>query len=52
VSVHSQADTEQADIELKRKELKADDEGEQHELMSIFVGRGLILRSQNRSPGS
>jgi VIT1/CCC1 family predicted Fe2+/Mn2+ transporter len=41
VSVHSQADTEQADIELERKELKADDKGEQHELMAIYVGRGL-----------
>ena len=29
VSVHSQADTEQADLELERAELKADDKGEQ-----------------------
>jgi VIT1/CCC1 family predicted Fe2+/Mn2+ transporter len=41
VSVHSQADTEQADIELERKELKADDKGEHNELMAIYVGRGL-----------
>jgi vacuolar iron transporter family protein len=41
VSVHSQADTEQADIELERKELKADDKGEHSELMAIYVGRGL-----------
>jgi hypothetical protein len=41
VSVHSQADAEQADIELGRKELKADDKGEQHELMAIYAGRGL-----------
>ena len=40
VSVHSQADTEQADIELERNELKADDKGEQHELMAMYVGRG------------
>jgi VIT1/CCC1 family predicted Fe2+/Mn2+ transporter len=41
VSVHSQADTEQADLELERKELKADDQGEQKELMAIYVARGL-----------
>ncbi len=28
VSVHSQADTEQADLELERAELRADDRGE------------------------
>jgi vacuolar iron transporter family protein len=41
VSVHSQADTEQADIERERKELKADDTGEHVELTSIYIGRGL-----------
>jgi len=41
VSVHSQADTEQADIERERKELKADDAGERKELTAIYVGRGL-----------
>jgi VIT1/CCC1 family predicted Fe2+/Mn2+ transporter len=41
VSVHSQADTEKADIELERKELKTDDVGEHKELASIYVGRGL-----------
>jgi vacuolar iron transporter family protein len=41
VSVHSQADTEQADLELERTELKADDEAEHNELMAIYVGRGL-----------
>jgi VIT1/CCC1 family predicted Fe2+/Mn2+ transporter len=41
VSVHSQADTEQADLALERKELKADDKGEHNELMAIYVGRGL-----------
>lgn len=41
MSAHSQADTEQVDIELERKELKADHKGEQHELMAIYVGRGL-----------
>jgi VIT1/CCC1 family predicted Fe2+/Mn2+ transporter len=44
VSVHSQADTEQAELELERAELKADDEAEQKEqkeLMAIYVARGL-----------
>jgi VIT1/CCC1 family predicted Fe2+/Mn2+ transporter len=41
VSVHSQADTEQADIERERKELTADDSGERVELTSIYIGRGL-----------
>ena len=41
VSVHSQADTEQADLALERKELRTDNEGERQELASIYVGRGL-----------
>ena len=41
VSVHSQADTEGADLERERKELKADDEGERRELAAIYVARGL-----------
>ncbi len=41
VSVHSQADTEQADLALERAELKADDKGEHRELMAIYVARGL-----------
>jgi VIT1/CCC1 family predicted Fe2+/Mn2+ transporter len=41
VSVHSQADTEQADLERERKELLSDDQGERHELAAIYVGRGL-----------
>ena len=41
VSVHSQADTEKADIELERKELKADDAAEHKELAAIYVGRGV-----------
>jgi VIT1/CCC1 family predicted Fe2+/Mn2+ transporter len=41
VSVHSQADTERADLELERAELKADDKGEHKELMAIYVARGL-----------
>src|SRR5271165_4537840 len=41
VSVHSQADTEQADLGLERAELKADDLGEHQELAAIYVARGL-----------
>jgi VIT1/CCC1 family predicted Fe2+/Mn2+ transporter len=41
VSVHSQADTEKADVALERAELKADDKGEHKELMGIYVARGL-----------
>jgi vacuolar iron transporter family protein len=41
VSVHSQADTEQADLAIERAEIKADDMGEHKELMAIYVARGL-----------
>jgi VIT1/CCC1 family predicted Fe2+/Mn2+ transporter len=41
VSVHSQADTERADLALERAELKADDKGEHKELTAIYVARGL-----------
>src|SRR5258705_10267208 len=41
VSVHSQADTEHADLERERKELQSDDQGERRELAAIYVGRGL-----------
>jgi VIT1/CCC1 family predicted Fe2+/Mn2+ transporter len=41
VSVHSQADTEEAELELERAELKADDKGEHLELRAIYVKRGL-----------
>jgi VIT1/CCC1 family predicted Fe2+/Mn2+ transporter len=41
VSVHSQADTEAADLVRERAELKADDSGERKELTAIYVGRGL-----------
>jgi len=41
VSVHSQADTEHADLEIERKELKTDDKGEHKELAAIYVARGL-----------
>ena len=41
VSVSSQADSERADLERERAELKADDAGEHRELSAIYVGRGL-----------
>jgi len=41
VSVHSQADTEQADLKQERAELKADDKGEHEELAAIYIARGL-----------
>jgi VIT1/CCC1 family predicted Fe2+/Mn2+ transporter len=41
VSVHSQADTEQADLKLERMELKTDNEGEHKELAAIYVARGI-----------
>ncbi|MGH8766272.1 MAG: VIT1/CCC1 transporter family protein [Burkholderiales bacterium] len=41
VSVRSQADSEQAALDMERAELKADDKGERRELTAIYVGRGL-----------
>jgi VIT1/CCC1 family predicted Fe2+/Mn2+ transporter len=41
VSVHSQADIEQADLKLERAELKTDNAGELKELAKIYVARGL-----------
>jgi VIT1/CCC1 family predicted Fe2+/Mn2+ transporter len=41
VSVSSQADTEQADLEMERTELATDLEGELNELAAIYVRRGL-----------
>jgi vacuolar iron transporter family protein len=41
VSVHSQADTENADIARERKELETDDVGERAELAAIYVARGI-----------
>ena len=41
VSVHTQADTERADLARERAELKNDPVAEQRELMAIYVGRGL-----------
>ena len=41
VSVSSQSDTENADLERERKELASDPEGELNELTEIYVGRGV-----------
>ena len=41
VSVRSQADSEQAALNLERAELEADSKGEHRELTAIYVGRGL-----------
>ncbi|MDB6089027.1 MAG: protein of unknown function transrane [Gammaproteobacteria bacterium] len=41
VSVHSQADTEDAELARERAELKADNKGEHRELAAIYVSRGL-----------
>src|SRR5512136_2171934 len=41
VSVSSQADTEKADLERERKELRTDEEFERKELAAIYVQRGL-----------
>jgi VIT1/CCC1 family predicted Fe2+/Mn2+ transporter len=41
VSVQSQADTEEADLNLERAELRADNKGEHKELSAIYVERGL-----------
>jgi VIT1/CCC1 family predicted Fe2+/Mn2+ transporter len=41
VSVHSQADTEHADLERERTELTSDLQGERNELTAIYVRRGL-----------
>ena len=41
VSVRSQADSEEAALDLERAELKADDQGEHRELTAIYVGRGV-----------
>jgi VIT1/CCC1 family predicted Fe2+/Mn2+ transporter len=41
VSVHSQADTEQADLSRERGELQKDPASEHRELAAIYIGRGL-----------
>src|SRR6202045_756192 len=50
VSVHSQADTEKADLARERVELSADDKGEREELTAIYVARGLNPSLRNKLP--
>ena len=54
VSVHSQADTEQADLKLERKELKTDNKGEHEELAAIYVASdsGCIVVGRELRGGS
>lgn len=51
VSVHSQADTENADLNRERAELKANPEAEQRELASIYVAQGLDAALANEVAG-
>ena len=48
VSVHTQADTENADLARERAEIETDPVAEQRELTGIYVGRGLtpVLAAQ------
>jgi len=41
VSVRSQADSEEAALNLERQELQADDEGERRELTAIYINRAI-----------
>ena len=41
VSVHSQADSERAELDREGSEIRADDKGEHQELESIYIARGL-----------
>ena len=41
VSVHSQADTEKADLERERREIETDNAAEHNELTAIYISRGL-----------
>ena len=52
VSVHSQADTEEAELKLERAELKADDKGEHKERWLSTSIVASILRSRNRLPNN
>jgi VIT1/CCC1 family predicted Fe2+/Mn2+ transporter len=51
VSVHSQADTEKADLTRERAELDADPVAERRELTAIYVGRGLDYALANQVAG-
>ena len=47
VSVHSQADTEAADLALEKSELSSDPVGEHRELAAIYTSRGLDQQTAN-----
>ena len=51
VSVHSQADTEQADLARERTELRNDPAAELRELTAIYVGRGVKARLAKQVAG-
>ena len=51
VSVHSQADTEKADLSRERLEIETDPAAEQRELTAIYVGRGLDARLAQQVAG-
>ncbi len=51
VSVHSQADTESADLAREAAELKLNPTGEQRELAAIYVARGLDARLADEVAG-
>lgn len=42
VSVSSQADSEQADLDREQEELRTDPQAEQQEMADLYVGRGLV----------
>jgi VIT1/CCC1 family predicted Fe2+/Mn2+ transporter len=52
VSVQSQADTESAALEKERAELSDNPKGEQRELASIYIGRGLAPALANQVAAS
>jgi VIT1/CCC1 family predicted Fe2+/Mn2+ transporter len=51
VSVSSQKDTEEADLERERAELKRNPEHEHHELAEIYVSRGVDRETSRRVAG-
>ena len=52
VSVHSQADTENADLSRERVELEKDPAAEQQELAAIYVSRALSPAWRSRWPSN
>ncbi|HJU71261.1 MAG TPA: VIT family protein [Paucimonas sp.] len=48
VSVQSQADTEQAALDMERSELRQNPESEHHELTGIYIARGLDASLANQ----